>query len=274
VRHATAAILWALCVSYPACSQISSGTIIVYAVTQDEAVVAADSRVKFVSGSPPDDTYCKIAAFRNHVIFATIGAGAYIRTGPADPIQSWSAIGEARGASKVGSHAADASSEVKMIADSWAKKIQAKWNSLYAKYPDLVIKEAEHGKGLLTTGIFIVAKNKHLAFTSRGIRFSRDFRIPTSVEKASCETGHLCGSGETDIFMEFTQATSQRAQAEREDWSKRPNKSLIMYVIRMVDLTIAYGPDDVGGKVDALEMTRDGKVTWKQRKCNCPESQD
>lgn len=274
MRHTTAAILWALCVSYPAYSQISSGTIVVFAVTQDEAVIAADSRAKFVRGSPPDDTYCKIAAFRNHVIFSVTGPAAYISSGPADPIHSWSAIDEARSASQVGRQAVNASSETKMIADAWAKKIQTKWNSLYAKYPDLVIKAAEHGKGLLTTGIFIVAKNKHLAFTTRGIRFSRDSRIPTSVEKASCETGHLCGSGETDVFLEFTRVTSQRAENERAEWLKRQDASAIMYAIRMVDLTIKYGPDDVGGKVDALEITSDGKIAWKQRKCNCPENQD
>jgi hypothetical protein len=40
----------------------------------------------------------------------------------------------------------------------------------------------------------------------------------------------------------------------------------------MVDLTIAYHPkpEFVGGRIDAIELSRDGTAHWIQRKEDCP----
>ena len=48
--------------------------------------------------------------------------------------------------------------------------------------------------------------------------------------------------------------------------SRKMKPSLLRTVVPLIN--------DVGGKVDALEITSDGKVAWKQKKYNCPEHSD
>lgn len=163
MRNGIALCFWIFCIAQTACSQIATGTIVVFALIPDKAVIAADSRGGFVKGGPADDTYCKIAAFGNQVIFAVAGSALYLSSGVNDPIPSWSAIGVAKNVHKAGSHAVRASSKINTIADAWAKEMQANWTNLYTKHPDLVITAADKGKGLLTSGIFIGARTGRMA---------------------------------------------------------------------------------------------------------------
>lgn len=61
--------------SYSAVAQISSGTIIVFHLTKDKFIIAADSRAVFKG--KPEDSDCKIAAFHHQFVFATSGASGY-----------------------------------------------------------------------------------------------------------------------------------------------------------------------------------------------------
>jgi hypothetical protein len=85
--------------------------------------------------------------------------------------------------------------------------------------------------------------------------------------------------GIPEIVHEISDGKSDRAKQELN------NRQLLQktlsaeayarnQVIRMVDLTIAYHPKQefVGGKIDAIELPRAGKVQWIQRKGNCPEN--
>lgn len=257
-------------------SQVRSGTIVVFTVSQKEAVIAADSRATYFH-RPPDDDQCKIATFRGHLVFAVTSAARYIKDQPFDPSPAWDAIDEAKRAADAngGNIQMTSSKEVDTVADTWSAAMQADWNALYTWHPQLVIDMARKDKGDLTNGIFIDAKDHRLSFAARGIRFSGDPQTPTIIETSICKFGDWCGSGETGIFSEFTKLTSDRAIRERKAWLNGPDaKSLVMYAIRMVELTIAYGPKDVGGPIDALTLSRNGVITWVRRKSNCPLTSD
>jgi len=85
--------------------------------------------------------------------------------------------------------------------------------------------------------------------------------------------------GMPEIVHEISEGKSARAQQEintRHILQKTLSAEAYArsQVIRMVDLTIAYHPKQefVGGRIDAIELPRDGKVHWVQRKQNCPEN--
>lgn len=273
------AVVTVILCSYAAQSQLGSGTIVVYNLTQDKLVIAADSRATY-GDRPPDDMQCKISAFRNHIVFAAGGAAYYI-----PPVSSgerpWDAIEEAKTASTIGViGSTTVTEEIERIADAWAISMQANWNSFYLVHPDLVRETANEQKGLLTDGIFVEAKNGEMALTVRAIRFTNGLNL-TSVETAHCEPTHWCASGQIDVFMEFANRTTPRAVMERDTWFKQfdsgsfraiSSDRALLRTVRFVDLAIAYDiTGTIGGPIDAIEMGKDGSIYWFMRKTQCPE---
>ena len=46
----------------------------------------------------------------------------------------------------------------------------------------------------------------------------------------------------------------------------------VLKTMRLVELTIAYHMgNDVGGKIDAIELFKNGGLRWVARKENCPK---
>jgi hypothetical protein len=79
-------------------AQIKTGTIVIFQLTDDKFIVAADSRA-IIGDSPPDDTNCKISAFKLHrAVFAASGAVYYSKSGLADLTPNWNAVSEAKSA--------------------------------------------------------------------------------------------------------------------------------------------------------------------------------
>jgi hypothetical protein len=65
--------------SYFAHSQINSGSIVVFNVSQDKAVMAADSRGVRSDGGPPNDAKCKIITCGGSGMFAATNVAGYVR---------------------------------------------------------------------------------------------------------------------------------------------------------------------------------------------------
>jgi hypothetical protein len=94
----------------------------------------------------------------------------------------------------------------------------------------------------------------------------------STTRQVTCPKSY-CAIGEVAIVDEFVNLTSERAKEETQSW-KPPKKSDpkdydILKTIRLVELTIQYHNDDVGGSVDAVQMDKDGGVHWFAIKKNC-----
>jgi hypothetical protein len=257
--------------------KVRAGTVVIFVPDQDKFIVAADSRGGWARASrQPSDNWCKISVLEGNVLFATSGYAAY-DSGLNDPVQSWTNRIQAEAA--VHAHQSDrgiSQTIVISIADAWAQSLSERWAGLNRQYPELVAKLADKGAHVVTSGVFAMAKDGNIAFAVRELTFI-DGQMRAIDGK--CGSGHVCGTGHTDVMLEFTRRTSDRARSEFFGWSELPSSNVrlnsvdrrTLYLVRLVDLTIAYDPSGtVGGPIDAVELWQNGSVHWVQRKEQCP----
>jgi len=256
-------------------AQLQSGTIVVFQLTPQKFVIAADSRAAFES-KPPEDTHCKIGGFKsNKVVIGVTAAAAYPSAGRGDLLPSWSAISEVEKALSLvdPKTADDASQYVTDLARAWSANLVADWTQSYWVHPELVVRAAKANNGTLTNGILAAARRGRIAIAFRTIAY-RDGKIQVEVPSPlpDCQVAP-CASGETAVFDKYIHS--------RDDYVDAPQSVTgsfgyeLLRAVRLVDLTIAYDKTGaVHGPIDALEMTTDGSITWKNRKQNCPESSD
>jgi hypothetical protein len=277
-RYRLSRKMWAVCVvglfSCPSVAQISFGTIIIFHLTKDKFIIAADSRAAFKG--KPEDCACKIAAFHHQFVFATSGASGYRPSEGADPANAFDNVQEARAAVRKRSGQPSTESLLDDIADTWADSLIKDWQLMYSWHPDLVMEAATRGKGTLATGMFAGALKSKIVLVGRAITFSKGRRelIVSTPIPYDCEA-RLCATGMTDIFDEYTRFPPQTHRAEREAILK-PTKNETGRIIRLAHLSILYTThrDEIGGKIDALELWNNGSVHWVARKENCPENQN
>jgi hypothetical protein len=267
-------IFLVLCISQSAYSQISSGTVIIFQLIHNKFIVAADSRGIFKR--VPDDTYCKIAAFDQQVVFAVSGGPSYVPGNP-DTAPAWSAIEETGKAITVtaSKKQRDSVSRVNSIADTWASSMITNWWTLNLIHPEMVGQYAA-GNGSLTTGIFAAASHGSVSLTARAILLKDGVMTVVRLDE-DCRTGP-CVSGMPDIFAEFILGKTERAKKEAQTSLSLPKgmSREMAHIIRLVDLTIMYDPTKVvGGPIDAVTLSGNGNIHWAKghRKNQCPEKQ-
>jgi hypothetical protein len=248
---------------------LSSGTVLVFGVESDRIVIAADSRSE-VEGRLHSDNDCKIVALSSKLLIATSGISQYV---PNDSsTKPWSAVGLAR---QIVRSTSDA--HPRDFAEAWAARLR---DQLYATFP--LTAETLHswpGDALFSGLVGGVSPSGGPELFQVAVRFDNtDLRKKpwTSIEEmtpARCRP--FCAIGRYEIASEMQQGLTPRARIESETTRKqlqllRPEKRLEAMAIRLVDLTILYGPDknQVGGPVDAAEITRAG-VRWVQCKSIC-----
>ena len=142
-------------------SQIKRGTIVAFQFVNNKFVIAADSRSIWLH-SNPDDTYCKLAAFRRQLIFAVAGGTSNIPSNLfTDRARSWDAVEEAHAALLLTplTSVTNSAAQITAVADNWAALVKGDWDNLYSFHPDVVRRFAEDGNGKLTEGIFALAVN-------------------------------------------------------------------------------------------------------------------
>lgn len=272
---------------YPAFAQISSGTIIIFNLTKDEIVVAADSRALTDNGGPPDDSYCKIAAIRDQFIFTSVGSARYAKTNPADTVESWDNAAVARDALRdVTEETVVDDAFMDRIATYWGTTVKNNWNSLCLLHREKCAKSTTLTVGNpqlteLTAGIFIGAKGLFVRGVS--IDFDSDMaRVFNPVDYAIGTLGQCwpCGEGEQICAAGSHVDVAAQFCSERKADTKLSVRTALTgadkhakLAVEIVEKTIdAYeqSAGDVGGPVDSVTITKGGGITWNSRKDNCP----
>ena len=255
-------------IAYSASAQINSGTLIVFQITKDKLVIAADSRS--MTNGVPDDTSCKIMAFNDKIVFFTDGSAGY------RPINPFDIAFDNRTEAANAIRSQVQRSSLEDIANAWAQNVIQRWQSLYALHPEVVVDASKIKKGELADGVFAEAVNGKIIIAARTIVFKPEDLIPIVAYPLSgdCTTGP-CAVGITDVFSEYMAKppTSRRAISEN---ITKPGIDEIARAKRLIELSKLHSvqKDSIGGDIDVLELSNSGRIQWDARKDNCQKNQD
>jgi hypothetical protein len=265
-------ILFSISVAH---AQVSTGTIVIFQVTEDRFVIAADSRaVPGVGTMPPEDNHCKISAFKSYHAVVALSASAFYRNrGSSDLNPSWDALKEAENAivAEERMEPLSAVNAMNNIASYWESRMLSIWQSMTLYEPELVAEVAQKENGHLSTGTFAVARNGLVA--AGWTLIVLDNGKPTVFHPDKNCMVNPCAAGMTTIVTKYMNGGTEFMTAYPstiESWGYE-----LLRIMRLADLTIAEDASgNVGGRIDALELWNDGTIRWRTKKENCPETQD
>ncbi|MGA8407899.1 MAG: hypothetical protein WB680_12035, partial [Candidatus Acidiferrales bacterium] len=257
-------------------AQIQHGSvgIIYFSENKDKIIFAADSRGMLPDGTHNDD-YCKIAAPHGKFVFLTTGLGTYSGDELVGP---WSNVDEIRRAYDRASMEAHTTNDDVLLETikEWSHSVSNHLRSLYRVHPEMIVKSAQQQHGVLAKA-FVggVGNNGKMFILRTDVVFNPNLASPINAIGGLIEPcpKNYCAAGEITVEEEFINLTSDRAKQEAREWSPPKNSRRadrdIQQAIRYVQLTIQYGPVDVGGDIDALQMIPDGSIRWFAAKKNC-----
>jgi hypothetical protein len=250
-------------------TNIDHGTIGVVYFTDQKIVIAADSR-GFVYRTGKEDDDCKIFALGDKVLFFSSGT-VIVETVEHRVI---STDKEARSVytKVVGEHQGRIDGYVEDVADEWAAAMKSDWQSLYSPLDRISVPSiAAHRQ--LPVAIFAGRTvNGDLCLFTVILGF-KDGKMTSEVIHTTRCYNDFCAYGSVDTAFEFSQMTTDRAKKDAATWKppkgSKPDDLDILKTMHFVQLAIKY-QKDVGGPVDAVQLSRDGAIRWFARKKNCP----
>jgi hypothetical protein len=301
MKYAGLTVAICLTLTIHAKGQIDSGTVVVVGVSKDKVVMAADSRTLGGRDASGNEIYydrqCKLAALGGKVLYATSGLIAEYSKVLPDGLQV-DALDHAREAVLAGPatrqvaescsppscHAGTIPGFVESIGDAW-------WTTIATSLMKSSNDETRHwlsGLGLNAnqvgiTGIFAgITPTHEMEMVVRG--FACRLPLPGSEKDVAAAGPRQCSPiadrhsisptpelrwyafGITDITSKNIDPVSLKV-----DW---PNLKDWQIAVRLVDLTIAFSSEkkNVHQPIVAVELGRDGAVTWLQNEQNCPQN--
>ncbi len=158
----------------------------------------------------------------------------------------------------------------------WGNIISSKFGGALLSHPEQVAEVARQGNGILTRAIIGgLNDDGTLILLQTIVKYEGGVLSSPSAETTQithCDKSY-CAIGEVEVEQEFVNLTSERAKKEAKKWkppkNSKPADYDILRAMRLVDLTIQYHGNDVGGPIDAVEMDKDGSVRWFAIKENC-----
>jgi hypothetical protein len=262
-------------------SQVRSGTIVVINVTEDQIVVAADSLAINQGTGVPDYSHCKIAALDHQLIFTSVGNTIFVNNLSGEVI--WDNIIVAR--DSVRDSASAGVIDIDTAIAKWAQAAKGHWDSIsQSQARDIAEKNKSQftaaaliGKGL--TGKIAVIDYDTNVFSIDRVRERTGnlSNVDGCLPCGQLKGGKICGMGaHPDVMTEFCSKRKHGDRISVRTPLKGASQSTKL-AVKIVEMTIdTYGKTakDVGGKVDAVTITKGGAITWNSRKENCPENQD
>ena len=274
-------VLFAI-VSHPSMAQITFGTVIILNFTKDKLIVAADSRGSRLGKA--DDLQCKLTQFHHRLLFTSSGAVGYHSPSPA--IAGWHNDTVARVVVRAAVKQNHGKINMATISDDWTKTIVQKWQIQLGIDREHVIQAAEGGHGALTVGFFAQAVAGTIDWIVDIVKF--DFPYTQSITSLSIKKlsfcwpcgqtsgEQLCAGGEVDIAtqvcseLDSHKSVSKLASKAERGWAA--DEILPVSVAETVADRDRSG--DIHGPIDAIELTKAGKIRWLRRKSNCPRNLD
>jgi hypothetical protein len=266
------ACLFLILASSPAAEsdkQSITGTVVVIGWSQTKIVIAVDSRGFDDAGNHRDDI-CKIVRLDDHSVFTA--AGNIIRA--RDGRTLWNAQTEASSAFRE-AQTKGSPQNLKAAARDWGSHMVAAINQALVADPSGSMKMLENN--IFLTGVFLGFENSATEMYQVEIVF--DPRIRQARQNFYTErhrrTIQFAALGRSEIVTEVVANRTHFARVEQRKWAaSERNIPLrdrdVRWAIRLVQLTMEYHPQkaDVGGPIDALQITRQG-IRWVERKPEC-----
>ncbi|MGB8540077.1 MAG: hypothetical protein WCD49_00435 [Candidatus Acidiferrales bacterium] len=250
-------------------SQSATGTVVVIGWSRTEIVVAVDSR-GFDDNEKYRDDICKIVRLDDRSVFTAAGNIIHARNGRA----LWNAQKEAIHAFQEAESTGNARL-LRTAARNWGEHMVATINQ--ALKDDPAGSKLMLDKNIFLTGVFLGFENGSTAMYQVEIVFDSSTQLAkenfyTEHHTTAIEFGAL---GRNEIVNEVVAGKTHFARAEQRKWAAA-ERSIpvrdrdVRWAIRLVQLTMEYHPQrtDVGGPIDALEITRRG-IRWIERKPGC-----
>jgi hypothetical protein len=256
------------------------GTLVILESTQDEIVVAADSRMH-VQQRELDDR-CKITALGNELIFAASGTTQFFFP---DPRFAWDAHTIARNVFRRLSQERTKEPMPLRLANAWRDEVKKKLKADLRRDPQETIQGAYENS--LIDAIFagfdgnsplIVRGSITYTKTASG-QFETNFSISDLFREPGVEM-----IGHSDVAYELFEGRTDRAHQWRHDMKARIRKDddpIAFVAIDAVRFSMANQPlekignemvQPIGGPIDAVRLKRMGGIDWIQRKENCPSN--
>jgi hypothetical protein len=250
-------------------AQSVTGTVVVIGWSRTKIVIAVDSR-GFDDNEKYRDDICKIVRLDDHSIFTAAGNIIHAHDGRA----LWNAQKEAIHAFQ-GAQTSGTQRLLKAAARSWGEHMVTAINQ--ALKDDPAGSKLMLDKNIFLTGVFVGIEDGSTAMYQVEIVF--DLRTERAKENFYTEhatpTMEFGALGRNEIVNEVVAAKTHFARTEHRKWTALernfPIKERdVRWAIRLVQLTMEYHPQrsDVGGPIDALEITRRG-IHWVERKPRC-----
>jgi hypothetical protein len=263
------------------------GTTLVISISQDEIILAADSRgvQEFGRYTLAFDSMCKIGILGHRAMFALSGVEGECNLGGSSCSRSGRDLVRDlfKGMDRSNSNVAE------RLADEWAESMSemlVRYHRIPSHWHQLV------EPGLPETTAIFASADEHGVMQAAYVQIFRDYPLiqPTSIRvdkhvapisalprgKWTLATGGSGGS----LAFEFALGRTPRAIAERNNWpavvvsQSGSARQMEQNAIRLVDLSIQFFParkgmpSDVGYPIDAARLTSSG-VSWVQRKEDC-----
>jgi len=272
-------IFLALAASLSAKARLKHGTIVVFGVSRNKVIVAADSR-GLEEGKPPDDHVCKISSLGGQILFTGSGIGRNEHT--VLKTRNWSVFEEAdRAFRKIPKSSSQSGNLVDKVSDAWLAAMKPKYAGLLKSDPTQLLDESGE---VLFAAVFV-------AFDARGRLDARQINVTfrRSDEESGIFTPVVDGShwdvapqtefkviGHGEIAYEFAAESSPRARMEAIRWQsellKHPGEDPdVLQAVHFVELTETYAPPEwgVGGPIDVAEILPGTGIQWIRRKPEC-----
>jgi hypothetical protein len=276
-------VLFAI-VSHPSMAQITFGTVITLNFTKDRLVVAADSRGSHpTSGETPDDLECKLTQFHHTLLFTSSGAVGYR---PSPSVAGWDNVTVAQEAVREAAKQNHGRVGMASVSADWAKTIVQNWQIRFGVDREQVIRAAEVGHGALTVGFFAQASEGQIDWIVDVIKLDPPYIQPiasfSTKELSFCWScgqpsgKRLCAGGEveiaTQVCSELDSHKSVRKPPSKAAHGWAADEILPVSVAETVADRDRSG--DIHGPIDAIELTKAGKMRWLRKKSNCPRNLD
>jgi hypothetical protein len=264
--------------------QVKSGTAIVIFFSQGDVAFAAESRI-VLSGKSIRyrDDACKVRALKNKFIFASAGVNGFEPDSDKNG-NAWSAYDEP---GKLVDLIPDTTADpVNLLAELWGKSVKQRVDRALAVNPGPMMHFLQvEGGETLTVGMFagrtkpgqFVMYKAVLNCNCTGQSKYAFLTILPVVLPDHTAAAALGTQEALALWDELGKENSERARMSMDKFAAdhvgmRGPKLLGAAAIAGLEFVLKYAQSrDVGGPIDAVEMTSGGDIHWIQRKANCPD---